>query len=109
MEEETKVIADVGKLDLPNNQLPVTSVWQTPAFLDDRTKVKSALAELEQKFEKLYDPDKQVYRSWDTFNDPPRQRPSQATTFEQLKFRFEQRKPIMAAVVAPAGFGKASS
>ena len=102
----TKLVSDAGKLDLPDNQLPVSSIWRTPANVSNKTTLIKTLKNLEERFNSLYDPDSKDYKKWDEFTDTPRQRPSQATTFEQLKFRFKQKQPIIAAIVAPAGFGK---
>ena len=57
------------------------------------------------KLQSVWDLQTREYRLWNEFQ-PPRKVPSQYSAFEQLRLRWKNNIPILAALIAPAGFGK---
>ena len=72
----------------------------------DSLSVEEAIAQLgvlKQKFTKLWDEQSASYRD---FKELQRKAPSQYLALQQLIYRSDNHRPIMAAVAAPAGYGK---
>ena len=96
---------DEGAITAPPNQLPVLSSNDAPNNIIDRSLLSERLSLLETKMQQLWDFDAKCYRLYSDFK-PPRNVPSQYLAFDQLRLRFLQGEPIIAGIVAPAGFGK---
>ena len=84
---------------------PILTSGEAPQNILDRSLFKERLSMLEDKMQRLWDFDANCYRLYHQFT-PPRQVPFQYLAFDQLRLRFLKGQPILASILAPAGYGK---
>ena len=97
-------VLDTDPLYPVPNQTTVLSHGTLRALRSDPEVLRKKAAAFERKLQLRWDDTQGSYRLWSEIPGMPL--PSQYVAFQQLKLRFEQGAPILAAVVAPAGFGK---